>query len=247
HLLIDRFRFDSFAQEPEEEAGSRLLTRFGVEIFMFFMITPPEATVERAWKRGEQVGRYKAVDDLLAHNVEAYSGIPNLFFTWALRENKRVHFEFLDNSVAEGRRPRTVAFGFNGHMNILDLNCLLDIDRYRNINTEARTAVEIYADPSGHKARMHGEFLKQCVRRIPTINFADYETGKIYAQTIKGRLTSWSRRGFELAVRDDNARAAFEAITMPPPEKSSGALEDGAYLDPRRNVTLGQWADHFDY
>ncbi|HXJ11099.1 MAG TPA: hypothetical protein VNH19_02410 [Candidatus Limnocylindrales bacterium] len=214
HLLIDRFRFDSFAQEPEEEEGSRLLTRFGVEVFMFFMITPPEATVERAWKRGEQIGRYKAVDDLLAHNVEAYSGIPNLFFTWALREDKRVHFEFLDNSVTEGQRPRTIAFGLNGHMNILDLNCLLDVDRYQNINIEARTAADIYAKPSSRKARMHGEFLRQCVRRIPIINFADHETGKIYAQMVKGRLTSWSRRVFELAIRDDNARAAFEAIAM---------------------------------
>ena len=83
HLLIDRFRFDSFALDPDEEEGSRLLTRFGRLVYMFFMITPPDATVERAWLRGQQVGRYKAVDDLLAHNVEAYTGMPRLFFTWA--------------------------------------------------------------------------------------------------------------------------------------------------------------------
>lgn len=243
HLLIDRFRFDSFAQEPDEEEGSRLLTRFGAEVYMFFMITPPEATVERAWTRGEQVGRYKAVDDLLAHNVEAYSGIPNLFFTWALRDDKRVHFEFLDNSVAEGHRPRTIAFGLNGCMNILDLNCLLDIDRFRNINIEARTAAEIYAVPPGGQVRAHGAFLKQCVRRIPTIRFADYETGRIYAQMAEGRLISWDRGIFEHAVRDDRARAAFESIIAPPPGDAFGPLEDNGCLDPRQNVTLGQWAD----
>jgi hypothetical protein len=48
-----------------------LLTRFGDLVYMFFMITPPEMTVERAWLRGLKVGRYKAVEDLLAHNVEA--------------------------------------------------------------------------------------------------------------------------------------------------------------------------------
>ena len=74
---------------------------------MFFMITPPEATVERAWIRGRQVGRYKAVDDLLAHNVEAYTGMPRLFFTWAAKKDKTVHYEFLDNDVPEGERPRT--------------------------------------------------------------------------------------------------------------------------------------------
>ena len=172
HLLIDRFRFDSFAQDPDEEDGSRLLTRFGAFVYMFFMITPPEATVERAWTRGEQFGRYKAVDDLLAHNVEAYSGIPGLFFTWARRADKQVHFEFLDNSVAEGRRPRTVAFGFNGRMNILDLECLLDVERYQHINIEARTPEAIYADASSRRAGRHSQFLKQCLRNIPSIDFA---------------------------------------------------------------------------
>ena len=83
HLLIDRFRFDSFVPNLEE-GSSRLLTRFGDLVYMFFMITPPEMTVERAWTRGLKLGRYKAVEDLLAHNVEAYAGMPELFFTWAL-------------------------------------------------------------------------------------------------------------------------------------------------------------------
>ena len=81
HLLIDRFRFDSFAPDSDE-AGSNLLTRFGHTVYLFFMITPPASLVERAWKRGLDVGRYKAVDDTLAHAVEAYSGMPQLFFTW---------------------------------------------------------------------------------------------------------------------------------------------------------------------
>ncbi len=44
HLLIDRFRFDSFVPNLEE-GSSRLLTRFGNLVYMFFMITPPEMTV----------------------------------------------------------------------------------------------------------------------------------------------------------------------------------------------------------
>ena len=122
HLLIDRFRFDSFV--PNLEEGSRrLLTRFGALVYMFFMITPPEMTVERAWTRGLKVGRYKAVEDILAQNVEAYSGMPELFFMWALIGSKRVHYEFLDNSVADGCPPRTAAFGWNGEMTILDIKC----------------------------------------------------------------------------------------------------------------------------
>jgi hypothetical protein len=99
HLLIDRFRFDSFAPDSDE-AGSNLLTRFGHDVHLFFMITPPEMLVERAWNRGLEIGRYKAVDDTLAHGVVAYSGMPGLIFTWAKRNDKRVQFELLDNSVA---------------------------------------------------------------------------------------------------------------------------------------------------
>src|SRR5208283_4397863 len=57
HLLIDRFPFDSFAPDSEEE-GSNLLTRFGQDVYLFFMITPPAMLVERAWKRGLEFGRY---------------------------------------------------------------------------------------------------------------------------------------------------------------------------------------------
>ena len=243
HLLIDRFRFDSFAQEPDEEEGSRLLTRFGSEVYMFFMITPPETTIERAWKRGEQFGRYKAVDDLLAHNVEAYTGIPGLFFTWALRRDKRVHFEFLDNSVAEGQRPRTVAFGLNKKMHILDLDCLLDIDRYRNINIAATTPEAIYAKaPDG--ATSYFEFLKNCVRRIPHIIFAHQTTGIIYAEIVNGELVAWDRQAYEHAVRSDRARAAFETVANPSKGDGSWPPRDQTRLDPQQSQTLGRWADN---
>jgi hypothetical protein len=243
HLLIDRFRFDSFAQDPDEEDGSRLLTRFGAYVYMFFMITPPEATVERAWTRGEQFGRYKAVDDLLAHNVEAYSGIPGLFFTWARRADKQVHFEFLDNSVAEGERPRTVAFGFNGRMNILDLECLLDVERYQHINIEARTPEAIYADASSRRAGRHAHFLKQCLRNIAAIDFADHGTGQVYARIVGGKLIAWNPDVYRLAVRDDDVRAVFERIAMPPKAGSLGALGNDDRLDPHRHLTLGQWGN----
>jgi hypothetical protein len=244
HLLIDRFRFDSFAQDPDEEDGSRLLTRFGAYVYMFFMITPPEATVERAWTRGQQFGRYKAVDDLLAHNVEAYSGIPGLFFTWARRADKQVHFEFLDNSVAQSERPRTVAFGFDGQMNILDLERLLDVERYQHINIEARTPEAIYAELSSQRAGRHSQFLRQCVRNIPSINFAHYGTGRIYARIVDGKLAAWNPAVYRLAVRDDNVRATFETIAAPPKSGPLGAPPCDELVDACQSLTLGRWADN---
>ncbi|MFO1081983.1 MAG: hypothetical protein U1E23_15300 [Reyranellaceae bacterium] len=240
HLLIDRFRFDSFSSTPDEENGSRLLTRFGTDVHMFFMITPPEETIERAWTRGLQVGRYKAVDDLLAHNVEAYSGIPGLFFTWALHEDKRIHFEFLDNSVAEGHRPRTVAFGSNGVMNILDPSCLLDVDRYQKINVNAKQPSEIYARLPGKDDDFQATFVKECVRRIPRVNFASQDTGDIYARTVKGELVHWDARRFDRALSDRRSRAAI-ATVLRPRQEFVGHPGEPSRLDPRDNLTLGEW------
>ncbi|MEA3024206.1 MAG: hypothetical protein QOK01_3058, partial [Alphaproteobacteria bacterium] len=182
HLLIDRFRFDSFTEGREP---TRLLTRFGDLVYMFFVITPPEMTVERAWKRGLQVGRYKAVEDLLAHNVEAYTGMPELFFTWALDPRRRVHYEFLDNSVAAGDRPRTVAFGWNGEMTILDVKGMLDVDRFRKIDIHAQRPEELYVGRELAPER-NVEFLQRCARLIPIINFADRATGRLYARLEHG-------------------------------------------------------------
>ena len=142
------------------------------------MITPPASLVERAWNRGLDVGRYKAVDDTLAHGVEAYSGMPELFFTWVRRSDKRVHFEFLDNSVPRGERPRTMAFGDNRTLNVLDVKCMLDIERYRKVNTRA-TAAEL-SIPTPHLApEKNMSFLCQCIARFSDVNFADQRTGRI--------------------------------------------------------------------
>jgi hypothetical protein len=243
HLLIDRFRFDSFSDEPDQEDGSRLLTRFGSDVYMFFMVTPPEETIERAWKRGLQFGRYKAVDDLLAHNVEAYSGIPGLFFTWALRADKRVHFEFLDNSVPEGHRPKTIAFGTNGVMNILDLNCLLDIDRYQKINVNAKRRSEIYAHMPDKDEDGRADFVRECVRQIPRVNFSNQETGQIYARMVAGKLEYWDARLCDLAYSDKRRRVAIKTIIRTQEEVVCDPGEDGGRLDPRQNMTLGEWGE----
>jgi hypothetical protein len=241
HLLIDRFRFDSFAEDSDEEDGSKLLTRFGHVVHMFFMITPPHATVERAWLRGRQVGRYKAVDDLLDHNVEAYTGMPRLFFTWASRKDKSVYYEFLDNSVPEGERPRTVAFGSNGAMKILDLKCLIDVDRYRKINIDAGSPEEVYPDAGAMAPARNTEFLKECARRIPSIELADHQTGAVYASLQSGELSWTDPAALAKATLDPETRAGLLALAPGPMEPASKAPVEPRSLDRHRSRTLGQW------
>jgi hypothetical protein len=239
HLLIDRFRFDSFAPDSSE-AGSNLLTRFGREVYMFFMITPPHETVERAWRRGLEVGRYKAVDDTLAHNVEAYAGMPDLFFTWALREGMSVHCEFLDNGVPPDEQPRTVAFGRGGELNVLDVKCLLDVERYRKIDIDAAAPEAVYPPGEAMRAENNTKFLAECVRRLPAVNFADRETGRVYARTEGGRLAWTDPEALARSTADAETRAGLLAV-VPEASGHAGATRPPEVLRADRFHTLGQW------
>lgn len=244
HLLIDRFRFDSFAPDSDEP-GSNLLTRFGRIVYLFFLITPPASLVERAWKRGLDVGRYKAVDDTLAHAVEAYSGMPELFFTWIQRTDKQVQFEFLDNSVKFGERPLTVAFGWNDALNVLDINRMLDVERYRRVNIDATGPELLYREPESLAAEHNTAFLRQCIERFRSVNFADQATGRIYLRVESARPAWVDPEPLAQVLSDADARAALSA-TLP------AAVERAiAHSDRPRNVahpedgrpihTLGRW------
>jgi hypothetical protein len=211
HLLIDRFRFDSFAPDSDEE-GSNLLTRFGHTAYLFFVITPPEQLVERAWKRGLEFGRYKAVDDTLAHAVEAYTGIPNVFF-WGRRSEKRIRFEFLDNTVPLGERPRTVAFGDNETVNVLDVKSMLDIDRYGRVFVDALGPEQLYRDPELLRAEHNVAFLKRCVEGFRCVNFAVQASGRIYLRIESGVPVWIDPEALEAAIADADTRAGLAAVT----------------------------------
>jgi hypothetical protein len=213
HLLIDRFRFDSFTPGHDSERGSNLLTRFGHTVYLLFMVTPPPATVERAWLRGQQVGRYKAVDDLLDHNIEAFNGIPVLLFTWALRKDKTVYYEFLDNSVAHRQIPKTIAFGLNEEMYIVDFKCMLDIVRYTRIHIEADNPDDVYPSDEEMAPANNTRFLVDCARKIPHINFVERSTGLIYARMESGRMQWVDPDLLQRVMADTEAEAALLAMS----------------------------------
>jgi hypothetical protein len=248
HLLIDRFRFGSFLFQPER-AGDQLLSRFGQVIYFFFMITPPDALVERAWKRGLEVGRYKAVDDILAHGIEAYSGMPQLFLTWARRTDKAIHFEFLDNSVPMGQPPRTVAFGWNDRLFVLDVKCMMDVVRYRRVNVDATSPDQLFGDTveQALKPEHNAEFLLQCVRQMREVIFANQQSGRIYLKIEEGRPVWVDAQVLAAAVTDAHTRAGVMAV-------APGVLDRDAepgqaprrvvdLLPSERVCTLGSWGD----
>ena len=238
HLLIDRFRFDSFnIDNGGHSRDSKLLSRFGDKIYLFFMITPPAETVVRAWERGQTTGRYKAVDDLLYHNIEAYTGMPDLFLSWVLSNDKHVHFEFLDNSVEKGRLPKTAAFGWNNSMSILDVEQMRAIEQFKKVDVDAKSAENVFTNEGNGD---NSDFLKRCLSTIPEVKFVDGDSYTIYALVKDSKLVWWDRKIIEQRPDREFLETLLGGIdescghTPPDDEVLSNASHEKQY-------TLGHW------
>ena len=186
HMLIDRFRFDSFHAGRVREEDSTLLTRFGSKVYLFFLVTSPADTVERAWNRGLETGRFKATDDLLYHNIEAYSGIPDLFIRWAKDSDKWVHYEFLDNSVERGERPRTIAYGQNGSLVVMDLEKFCHINRFQHVNVDAPSPREIEeVTLSDYESTA---FLRRAMQELARVDVLVPGSNVVFARSVDGQI-----------------------------------------------------------
>ena len=237
HLLIDRFRFDSFIVDIDRPSDSRLLSRFGDSVYLFFMVTHPSETVVRAWHRGQSTGRYKAVDDLLFHNVEAFTGMPSLFLSWVTSKDKRVHFEFLDNDVPEGELPRTAAFGYNQVLIVLDITLLLNIDRYRKVNIAAQAKEEIFQSADLNAAANLG-FVEQCAKTVEHIVFADPDTAAQYAVVHGGKLVWWNDAYIAANANVEGLIAMLESLGY----SAQPCASDLQQVSPVSDITEGRRA-----
>lgn len=186
HLVVDRFRFDSFTAEKVARVLHETYARYVHTMYMYFIITPPEETVERGWRRALERGRYKAVEDFLAHGVEACRGMPKLLFKWLASPRPEYRYVFLDNRVPRGTFPRTIARGDRSGMVIYDPLALIDIERYQKVDIHARTPTVLYPPPAEMTVAANCGFLRECVRRIALIEFVDRETDTPYLRARQG-------------------------------------------------------------
>ncbi|GGK55944.1 zeta toxin family protein [Amphritea balenae] len=188
HLIVDRFRFDSFTTKQIAKVLHGTYASYVDTMHMYFIITPPEATVERGWQRGLERGRYKSVEDFLGHSVEAYSGMPKLLFKWLAYDKPVFKFSFMDNSVAKGESPLTIAWGSQQALNIIDPMALINIERYQKINIYAENEAEVYPDSEQFDVRHNCGFLRQCISRLPRVNFLTAADSEPYL-VIEGKQT----------------------------------------------------------
>jgi hypothetical protein len=159
-----------------------------------------------------------------------------------LRSDKRIQFEFLDNTVRFGERPRTVAFGDNETFNVLDVKCMLDIERYARLDVDAQNAGSLYRDPGLLAAEKNVEFLRRCVKGFRRVNFADQASGKIYLKIESGIAVSIDAAGLRNALANADTLAGVRAVA---PRAASGEVQAAAHEEhlsgSGARQTLGQW------
>ncbi|WP_133297429.1 hypothetical protein [Motiliproteus coralliicola] len=188
HLLLDRFRFDSFSSEKIGRILLDTYLKFADTMYLYFVVTPPEATVERGWERGLNRGRYKAVEDFLGHSVEAYEGMPRILFKWLAHDKPKLKYQFLDNSVPKGTFPKTIAYGDRETLTIVDLPAFLNIERYQKINVSAKSPEAVYLDSRAQVDGYSVKLLKRCLSAIPKVDFLDEATGQVFLRAENGVL-----------------------------------------------------------
>jgi hypothetical protein len=120
------------------------------------------------------------------------------------------------------------------------VKCLLDVDRYRRINVDARNPAEVYPGGDAMAPEHNTRFLAACVRRLPAVNFAARDSGRIYARTESGRLAWVDPEMLARALTDPETRAGIlavapEALGPSAPARRAEALRAADYH------TLGQW------
>ena len=212
HLMVDRFRFDSFASEKITRVLHKTYVRYIDTMYMYFVVTPPEATVERGWERGLIRGRYKAVEDFLGHCIEAYAGMPKLLFKWLASDKPKYFFEFLDNSVAKGTYPELIARGTQGKMEIYRPHSLIDIERFQRINVLATSPDQVAAPAELQTVAHNLGFLRQCIARFKLIEFVDEETGSIYLKIRSGSFENSDQEVFRRKLDDETLREIVELL-----------------------------------
>jgi hypothetical protein len=87
-------------------------------------------------------------------------------------------------------------------------------------------------------AQNNTDFLRKCVRTIPVINFAEYESGRIYAKVQDGTLICGT---YEPA--DPGAQAGLTAVAAELPQRIDSTQEILGVLTPEETATLGIWGE----
>ena len=209
HIMVDRFRFDSFNAKQVGKILAGTYAQHVHTMHMYFVITPPEETVVRGWYRGLERGRYKAIEDFLGHSVEAYWGMPRLFFKWLANKTPLYQYQFVDNAVPKGETPKMVAWGDQQDMHIVDPINLVNIERYQKINIYAQQPDQVYPQNDDMVLTANCGFLQQCLDKLPQVHFYLPNNEHAYMSYEQGKLTVHHADQLLQALHNNDLKQVF--------------------------------------
>jgi hypothetical protein len=114
--------------------------------------------------------------------------------------------------VPKGRFPKTIAAGDHDGMTIFDPVALVDIERYQKIAIHAQTPDTVYPPAAELAAARNAGFLRDCLRRITRVDFADPQSRLAYARAEHGALAVLDAAAFAAVLAEAPTRAVFAAI-----------------------------------
>jgi hypothetical protein len=132
-------------------------------------------------------------------------------------------------------------------LNVLDVKCLLDVERYRRVNINATAPEFLYSDRSLLLPEHNTGFLRQCLDRFREINVAAQATGRIYVRLVDGKPV-WVDRGMlAQAGADPDTHAGLRAMApsifdaeLPQPDRPMHLQQ---MIGDGRIPTLGRWGN----
>jgi len=147
--------------------------------------------------------------------------------------------------LLEGQVPRTVAFGDNYTLNVLDINRLLDIERFGRVDVNASGPETLYPDRALLAPELNVGFLKRSIGAFREVNFASQATGRIYARLRSGVPVLVDREALQQAGEDPGTYAALRVIAPGIFHGEGRAVERPQYLQGSDSSvtgpTLGEW------
>lgn len=138
--------------------------------------------------------------------------MPKIFFKWLACTRPAYRYFFLDNSVPKGTFPRTIAFGSQAQMTVLDPPAFADIERYQKIDINAASADEVYPPAQVMDVAANCGFLKECIRRIPTVDFVEPASGTAYARSRGGAFELLDAAAFRRMLDEPEIASVFREI-----------------------------------
>ena len=130
-------------------------------------------------------------------------------------------------------------------MTILDVKLMIDIERYRKVNIEARQANQIFK-PAEMDIKFNVGYLKRCADQISQINFADQSTAHVYARIIEGKLIWCDCDYIENKTLQSGVKVALEALGYKPDSAKyeNASAPQTIDIDHEKSFTLGRWNEN---